>query len=150
VLERPPQVSAGEPYTVDERGSATLTATASDPEGGALAYDWDLDGDGPATWTAAGFLYSFDGNGDGAFEVENSQAPTLVCPPSTAGTLTVRGRIADKDLATTTYPATVVVRTAQDTIERTIVTIVNELEVPFPDGVVVRLLRTPPLRARRR
>jgi hypothetical protein len=43
---RAPTVSAGGPYTVDEGGSAALTATGDDPDGDALAYAWDLDGDG--------------------------------------------------------------------------------------------------------
>jgi dipeptidyl aminopeptidase/acylaminoacyl peptidase len=42
----PPTADAGGPYTVDEGGSIALAATGSDPEGGTLAYAWDLDGDG--------------------------------------------------------------------------------------------------------
>lgn len=42
---QPPSVGAGGPYTVGEGGSVSLTATGSDPEDGALAYEWDLDGD---------------------------------------------------------------------------------------------------------
>ena len=45
-LNDPPTVSAGGPYAVDEGSSTTLTASGSDPEGGALSYDWDLDGNG--------------------------------------------------------------------------------------------------------
>jgi predicted extracellular nuclease len=49
---RPPGVSAGGPYTVDEGGSVTLTASGSDPDDDALTYAWDLDGDG--TFETAG------------------------------------------------------------------------------------------------
>jgi predicted extracellular nuclease len=42
----PPTVSAGGPYTVGEGSSITLNASGSDPEGGTLAYAWDLDDNG--------------------------------------------------------------------------------------------------------
>ncbi len=45
-LNRPPTVSAGGPYSVDEGGSVALSATGSDPDGDTLAYTWDLDGNG--------------------------------------------------------------------------------------------------------
>jgi predicted extracellular nuclease len=41
-----PTVSANGPYTVAEGSSTTLTASGSDPSGGALTYRWDFDGDG--------------------------------------------------------------------------------------------------------
>jgi predicted extracellular nuclease len=42
----PPTADAGGPYTVIEDGTVTLTATGVDPEGTAVTFDWDLDGDG--------------------------------------------------------------------------------------------------------
>jgi uncharacterized protein len=45
-FNEPPTVSAGGPYSVNEGSSVTLTATGSDPEGGALTYAWDLDDNG--------------------------------------------------------------------------------------------------------
>ncbi len=45
-LDDPPAVAAGGPYTVGEGGSVALHASGSDPEGGALAFAWDLDNDG--------------------------------------------------------------------------------------------------------
>ena len=45
-VNTPPTVSANGPYTVNEGGSVIVTASGSDPEGGALAYAWDLDHDG--------------------------------------------------------------------------------------------------------
>jgi hypothetical protein len=68
-LDHPPTVSADGPYTVDEGGSVTLSASADDPDGDAVTYAWDLDGndtfettgqtvtfaagDGPATQTVS-------------------------------------------------------------------------------------------------
>jgi hypothetical protein len=43
---QPPTVATTGPYTVDEGGSVSVTANGVDPEGGALAYAWDLDGNG--------------------------------------------------------------------------------------------------------
>ncbi len=45
-LNAPPTVSAGGPYSVSEGGSAVVAATGSDPDNGALTYDWDLDNNG--------------------------------------------------------------------------------------------------------
>ncbi len=45
-LDEPPTVDANGPYTVAEGGAVTLSAGATDPEGGALTYAWDLDDDG--------------------------------------------------------------------------------------------------------
>ena len=42
----PPTVDAGGPYSVNEGGSVTLTATGSDPNGDSLTYAWDLDNNG--------------------------------------------------------------------------------------------------------
>jgi uncharacterized protein len=42
----PPTVDAGGPYSVNEGGSATLTASGSDPNGDSLTYAWDLDNNG--------------------------------------------------------------------------------------------------------
>jgi hypothetical protein len=45
-LNDAPSVSAGGPYSVAEGSSVTLSASGTDPEGGALTYAWDLDGNG--------------------------------------------------------------------------------------------------------
>jgi len=45
-LGTPPTADAGGPYVVAEGGSVTLEAQGNDPQGNALAFDWDLDGDG--------------------------------------------------------------------------------------------------------
>jgi hypothetical protein len=42
----PPSADAGGPYTVDEGGSVTVSASATDPEHGPLTYAWDLDNNG--------------------------------------------------------------------------------------------------------
>jgi uncharacterized protein len=45
-FDRAPTVSAGGPYMTNEGGPVTLTATGSDPDGDALTYQWDTNGDG--------------------------------------------------------------------------------------------------------
>jgi PKD domain-containing protein len=57
----PPTIEAGGPYFVNEGNAVMLTASASDPDGGAVTVTWDLDGDGSfetpgasATFSAAG------------------------------------------------------------------------------------------------
>ena len=42
----PPTASAGGPYDVLEGESVVLTASGSDPDGGAVSFAWDLDGGG--------------------------------------------------------------------------------------------------------
>ncbi|HEX9269742.1 MAG TPA: PKD domain-containing protein [Candidatus Limnocylindria bacterium] len=57
----PPTAGAGGPYAVAEGASVSVSGSASDPDGGALSYAWDLDGDGTfetpgqnVTFSAAG------------------------------------------------------------------------------------------------
>jgi predicted extracellular nuclease len=45
-LNARPIVAAGGPYSVAEGASTQLSATGSDPDGDALTYAWDLDGNG--------------------------------------------------------------------------------------------------------
>jgi predicted extracellular nuclease len=46
LVNAPPSADAGGPYQVIEGASVTLTATGVDPEGTAVTFEWDLDGDG--------------------------------------------------------------------------------------------------------
>ena len=178
---QPPTADAGGPYQVDEGSAVTLAATGDDPEGGELAFAWDLDGDGvfeaagettsftpedgPAARTvkvqvtddagatavatanvsvlnvaptasfqapaeaaggftlsltaatdpssadtAAGFTFSFDcGSGYGPY----AAAATASCPAGT-GTITVGGRVRDKDGGVRDYRDTVIARLTFD------------------------------------
>lgn len=45
-VNHPPVVNPGGPYAVDEGQTVTLFGSATDPEGSAVSYRWDLDGDG--------------------------------------------------------------------------------------------------------
>ncbi|HET7029772.1 MAG TPA: ExeM/NucH family extracellular endonuclease [Candidatus Limnocylindrales bacterium] len=45
-LDASPTIDAGGPYAVVEGSSITVHATGSDPDGDALTYAWDLDGNG--------------------------------------------------------------------------------------------------------
>jgi hypothetical protein len=46
-INNPPNASAGGPYTVNQGTSLDLTASATDPDGDAIAsYDWDFNNDG--------------------------------------------------------------------------------------------------------
>jgi len=87
-LNLAPSVDAGGPYTVAEGGTVGLSATGSDPEGGTLAYAWDLDGDG--SFETAGQSPTFG-------------AGTLDGP----STRTVRVRVTDPGGKTATDEATV-------------------------------------------
>jgi len=42
----PPTADAGGPYSVAEGGAVVISASGTDPQGGALTFAWDLDGDG--------------------------------------------------------------------------------------------------------
>lgn len=57
----PPTVQAGGPYTVVEGGSVAVSATGSDPDGEAITFAWDLDGDG--TFETAGQTATFSAAG---------------------------------------------------------------------------------------
>ena len=87
-LNAPPTVDAGGPYAVVEGGSVTVTATGADPDGDALIYAWDLDGNGTFETSGASFDFSAAG----------IQAPA---------TRTFSVQVTDPDGATGTDSATV-------------------------------------------
>jgi Zn-dependent metalloprotease len=47
--QQPTGVTAGGPYSIAEGGSLSLTGSATDPDGDALTYSWDVNGDGVFT-----------------------------------------------------------------------------------------------------
>ncbi|MGH7493499.1 MAG: SBBP repeat-containing protein [bacterium] len=74
--------------------------------------------DPSTTDVTAGFLYSYDCNNDGTFEVNDVTATTShTCPYPTSGTFTAKGRITDKDGGYTDYTVEVVVQTPQQGIQ---------------------------------
>jgi hypothetical protein len=101
----PPTANAGGPYTVDEGSSVTLTATGTDPEGGALTYAWDLDNNG--TFETPGQSISFAGM-DGP------------------ATLTVSVQVTDNGGLTAVASATVTVNNVAPTATFNAPTSVNE------------------------
>jgi predicted extracellular nuclease len=56
-LNSPPKPKIGGPYSVDEGGEVVVSATAEDPDGDAVSYAWDLDGNG--TFETAGQTATF-------------------------------------------------------------------------------------------
>ena len=94
-LNAPPTVDAGGPYVVVEGGSVTVSATGTDPDGDALSYAWDLDGNGTFEKPGASFVFSAAG----------IQAPA---------TRTFSVQVTDPDGATGTDTATVSVVWAFD------------------------------------
>ena len=87
-LNTPPTVDAGGPYVVVEGGSVTVSATGADPDGDALIYAWDLDGNGTFETSGASFVFS----------AASIQAPA---------TRTFSVQVTDPDGATGTDSATV-------------------------------------------
>ncbi len=78
---QPPTVRGGGPYSVDEGGAVTLTASGSDPEGQPLIFAWDLDHDG--TWETPGERVSF-----AAAERDGPSTHAVVVQATDAGGLT--------------------------------------------------------------
>jgi predicted extracellular nuclease len=89
-LNEPPTVDAGGPYTVVEGGSVVVSATGSDPEGGALSYAWDLDD-------------------NGSFETPGQSATFSAAALTAPGTHTITVRVTDDGGLTATDTATVYV-----------------------------------------
>ena len=85
-----PSASAGGPYTVPAGGTVGLSASGSDPEGGAINFAWDLNGD---------LLYETPG-----------QNPSFSAAGVAPGVHTIRVRASDPDgaygLASTTVTVT--------------------------------------------
>jgi len=85
-LDAAPTVDAGGPYSVNEGGTVSLTATATDPDGDALSYAWDLDGDG--SFETTGSTVDFHA-GDGPAAVTVTVKATDTFGVSSTDTATV-------------------------------------------------------------
>ena len=86
---RSPVVSAGGPYTVDEGGSVSLTATGSDPDGDSITYAWNLDGD--ATYETSGQTVTFHaGDGPATLTVSVQATDSTGATATSSTTVTVR------------------------------------------------------------
>ncbi|MGE5601930.1 MAG: hypothetical protein ACM30E_02695, partial [Nitrososphaerales archaeon] len=85
IANTPPTPKAGGPYSVLEGGSATLTATATDPNAGqTLRYFWDLDGNG--SYETAGQSVTFYAAANGP---SNLTVGLQVCDPVDCATTQV-------------------------------------------------------------
>ena len=92
IINAAPVVNAGS-YSVVEGGSVAVLATATDPEGGALSYAWDFNGDGV-----------FETAGQGAtFSAANLDGP---------GSVTVNVRVSDTQGGITVSPAAIQINNA--------------------------------------
>ena len=96
IINDPPTVDAGGPYTVDEGSSVTLTATGTDPEGQPLTYAWDLNNNG--TFETPGQSVSFAG-------VDGPSDPTVAVQVTDNGGLTAVAQVIVhvNNVATTVY-----------------------------------------------
>ena len=97
---RPPAVDAGGPYRVIVGQSITLSGAATDPDGDALAYAWDLDGDG--SFEALGQIATFSALG---LRVGTAQAISFrACDPYSACLQAATTVAIESDLRITTAP----------------------------------------------
>jgi len=86
---RSPSVNAGGPYSVDEGGTVTLTETGSDPDGDAITYAWNLDGD--ATYESNGQSVTFHaGDGPETITVSVLATDSTGATATSSTTVTVR------------------------------------------------------------
>jgi Ca2+-binding RTX toxin-like protein len=88
LINDPPTVDAGGPYTVNEGNSVTLNATGTDPEGQSLTYAWDLDNNG--TFETSGQSVSFiaaDGPATPTVKVQVTDNDSLTAVASTTVTV---------------------------------------------------------------
>jgi hypothetical protein len=106
-LNDAPSASAGGPYSVDEGSSVTLTASGSDPEGGALSYAWDLDNDG--TFEAPGQSVSFSPDDGPSTPIVKVRATDDVGLASTAQATVTVANVAPTVTALTATPVNALV-----------------------------------------
>lgn len=92
VINAAPVVTARS-YNVAEGGEVLLTATATDPEGGAISYAWDL-------------------NGDGVFETAGQSATFSAAQLDGPSTATARVRVSDLHGGSTVAPAVIQITNA--------------------------------------
>jgi probable HAF family extracellular repeat protein len=91
---------------------ATLSNDGPVEEGDTASVSFASQFDPSTADTAAGFVYSYDFDNDGTFEITSSSSPSEAVPDSflvpLPGTRTVRGRIEDKDGGFTDLTTTII------------------------------------------
>jgi hypothetical protein len=83
---QPPTITSAtaSPNTIQEGGSVTFAATATDPEGDPLTFSWDIDSDGTPEYSGAGATHTFSTAGNYSITVSVSDGINTV-----SGTVTV-------------------------------------------------------------
>ncbi|MFC1516467.1 Ig-like domain-containing protein, partial [Thermodesulfobacteriota bacterium] len=106
--------------------TGTLTNNGPVNEGSPATVTFGGQSDPSGADTAAGFIYSYDFDNDGTFDVVGSSSASAEVPASFLddgpGTLTVRGRIADKDGGFTDLTTTIDILNVAPTVSNVSVT----------------------------
>lgn len=112
------QASASRSVMVNEAPTADFTnSSGAIGEGSSATLAFTNPSDTSAADTEAGFLYAYDCDDDGVFEVADSTAAVHNCSYADDGSYTANGRIADRHGAFNAYAAVVTVLNVAPTVD---------------------------------